>query len=68
MAISMRRFTNCSRASSIASPRSFFWNRGASRGMGFVPVPPEKCGNDIFKPIVARGSAFADIDGMAIST
>ncbi len=31
--------------------------------MGFVPVPPEKCGSDIFKPIVGRGSAFADIDG-----
>jgi len=26
-------------------------------------VPPEKAGTDIFKPIVGRGSAFADIDG-----
>src|SRR6185369_2368153 len=24
---------------------------------------PEKCGSDIFRPIVGRGSAFADIDG-----
>jgi hypothetical protein len=43
-------------------PAQLFWNRGASRGVGFVPVPPEKCGADIFKPIVGRGSAFADID------
>ena len=26
-------------------------------------MPAEKCGADIFKPIVGRGSAFADIDG-----
>jgi hypothetical protein len=44
-------------------PAQLFWNRGESRGTGFVPVPSEKCGNDIFKPIVGRGSAFADIDG-----
>jgi hypothetical protein len=44
-------------------PAQLFWNRGASRGVSFVSVPPEKCGQDIFKPIVGRGSAFADIDG-----
>ena len=44
-------------------PAQLFWNRGASRGMSFVPVPQEKCGGDLFKPIVGRGSAFADIDG-----
>jgi len=44
-------------------PAQLFWNRGAKNGLGFVPVPPEKCGNDLFKPIVGRGSAFADIDG-----
>ena len=43
-------------------PAQLFWNRGASRGISFVPVPPEKCGPDVFKPIVGRGSAFADID------
>src|SRR5712692_1427884 len=48
---------------SYRQPAQLFWNRGASQGMGFVPVPPEKCGSDIFKPIVGRGSAFADIDG-----
>jgi hypothetical protein len=44
-------------------PAQLFWNRGASRGVSFLPVPPEKCGTEIFKPIVGRGSAFADIDG-----
>ncbi|MBI3417743.1 MAG: CRTAC1 family protein [Verrucomicrobia bacterium] len=44
-------------------PAQLFWNRGKSHGVSFVPVPSEKCGADIFKPIVGRGSAFADIDG-----
>jgi hypothetical protein len=44
-------------------PAQLFWNRGAKTGLGFVPVPAEKCGSDLFKPIVGRGSAFADIDG-----
>ena len=26
-------------------------------------MPAEKCGADLFQPIVGRGSAFADIDG-----
>jgi hypothetical protein len=44
-------------------PAQLFWNRGESKGQSFLPVPPEKCGPDLFKPIVGRGSAFADIDG-----
>jgi hypothetical protein len=40
-----------------------FWNRGDSLRSGFVVVPPEKCGSDLLKPIVGRGSAYADIDG-----
>lgn len=44
-------------------PAQLFWNRGGSQGIGFVPVPPEKCGPDLLKPIVGRGSAYADIDG-----
>jgi len=44
-------------------PAQLFWNRGARNGLGFVPVPAEKCGRDLLKPIVGRGSAFADIDG-----
>jgi enediyne biosynthesis protein E4 len=43
-------------------PAQLFWNRG-ERGPGFMPVPADKCGEDLFKPIVGRGSAFADIDG-----
>ncbi len=45
-------------------PAQLFWNsRGVDKSSGFVLVPPGKCGTDIFKPIVGRGSAFADIDG-----
>jgi len=44
-------------------PAQLFWNRGGAKGMGFAPVPAEKCGGDLLKPIVGRGSAFADIDG-----
>ena len=44
-------------------PAQLFWNRGAARGVSFVPVPAEKCGPDLFQPIVGRGSAYADIDG-----
>src|SRR5258706_632728 len=44
-------------------PAQLFWNAG-ERGTGcFVPVSPEKAGIDLFKPVVGRGSAFADIDG-----
>jgi len=43
-------------------PAQLFWNRGASKGMSFVTVPAEKCGQDLLQPIVGRGSAFADID------
>lgn len=44
-------------------PAQLFWNRGDSKDLRFIPVPQEKCGRDLFKPIVGRGSAFADIDG-----
>jgi hypothetical protein len=41
-----------------------FWNATASpRGGGFVPVDSGHAGNDLFEPIVGRGSAYADIDG-----
>ncbi|HUR44335.1 MAG TPA: CRTAC1 family protein, partial [Candidatus Saccharimonadales bacterium] len=39
-----------------------FWNRGSGKGRSFAAVPPERCGPDLLKPIVGRGSAFADID------
>ncbi len=44
-------------------PAQLFWNRGGRRATSFIPVPPSKCGPDIFTPMVGRGSAYADIDG-----
>lgn len=45
-------------------PAQLFWNaRGKSRGRGFLPVSPTHAGQDLFQPIVGRGSAFADFDG-----
>lgn len=44
-------------------PAQLFWNRGDKKGMGFEAVPAAKCSPDLLKPIVGRGSAFADIDG-----
>jgi hypothetical protein len=46
-----------------AQPAQLFWNAGEHAGSCFQVVPPEKCGSDLFKPMVGRGSAFADIDG-----
>lgn len=43
-------------------PAQLFWNAGAGRG-GFAEIGPDKAGSDLFKPIVGRGSAYADIDG-----
>jgi hypothetical protein len=49
---------------SYAQPAQLFWNaRGASRKGGFVLVTAQRAGADLFEPAVARGSAFADIDG-----
>lgn len=46
-----------------AQPAQLFWNaRGGSQGRGFVPVSPMHAGQDLFHPIVGRGSAYADID------
>lgn len=44
-------------------PAQLFWNAGDKSGGCFVAITPDKAGNDLFKPIVGRGSAFADIDG-----
>lgn len=37
-----------------------FWNAGDA---GFTPVQAAQAGPDLFRPIVGRGSAYADIDG-----
>ena len=46
-----------------AQPAQLFWNRGAKKRAGFEPVPDEKAGADLFRPIVGRGAAFGDLDG-----
>ena len=46
-----------------AQPAQLFWNAGASQQTTFLAVPADKAGNDLFRPIVGRGSAYADIDG-----
>jgi enediyne biosynthesis protein E4 len=46
-----------------AQPAQLFWNAGDQSGGCFVAVGREKAGADLFKPIVGRGAAFADIDG-----
>lgn len=45
-----------------AQPAQLFWNNGAANGPTFVPATAEQAGADLFKPIVGRGSAYADID------
>lgn len=46
-----------------AQPAQLFWNGGLDRECEFVKVPIEKCGPDLVRPLVGRGSAFADLDG-----
>lgn len=49
-------------AEHYAQPAQLWWN-AASRGKGFIPASNAECGPDLFKPIVGRGCAYADIDG-----
>ena len=44
-------------------PVQLFWNSGKAGRNLYVKVGPETAGPDLFKPIVGRGSAYADIDG-----
>lgn len=53
--------TQVQSSQTYAQPALLFWNAG--RTPCFVPVPPEKAGADLFRPIVGRGSAYADMDG-----
>jgi hypothetical protein len=39
-----------------------FWNSGHVGRNLFVPMTPESTGPDLFRPIVGRGSTYADID------
>jgi len=45
-----------------AQSAQLFWNAGAAAGAGFVPVGRDLAGPDLFRPIVGRGSAWADLD------
>jgi enediyne biosynthesis protein E4 len=48
---------------SYAQPPQLFWNTGrAGKEGSFALVPPGKCGPDLYRPVIGRGSAFADID------
>lgn len=45
-------------------PAQLFWNAGGTpKGGGFIEVKADLAGADLFKPLVGRGSAYADIDG-----
>jgi len=46
-----------------AQPAQLFWNTGKSGRELFVLVDETKAGPDLFRPLVGRGSAYADIDG-----
>jgi hypothetical protein len=46
-----------------AQSAQLFWNTGKIGRQLFVLVPGSKAGADLFRPIVGRGSTFADIDG-----
>lgn len=51
------------RRQGYAQPAQLFWNGGPHQSTLFTPVTAEQAGSDLFKPIVGRGSAYADIDG-----
>jgi hypothetical protein len=47
---------------SHAQPAQLFWNTGDAECY-FEPVTAARAGKDLFKPMVGRGCAFADLDG-----
>jgi enediyne biosynthesis protein E4 len=51
------------KSQSYRQPAQLFWNTGAKSGATFVAVDEQHAGKDLFKPLVGRASAFADIDG-----
>lgn len=44
-------------------PPHLLWNAGPDAQSEFLSVPEEKCGQEFSRPMVGRGSAYADIDG-----
>jgi hypothetical protein len=50
------------KSQTYAQPAQLFWNAGAAGQAGFLNVTAERAGPDLFRPIVGRGTAYADID------
>ncbi len=49
---------------SYLQPPQLFWNHHKSGTLdSFTQLTALECGEDLFKPMAARGSAYADIDG-----
>jgi hypothetical protein len=44
-------------------PAQLFWNAGSDAPDEFIDVPAAKMGDDLRRPMVGRGAAFADLDG-----
>jgi hypothetical protein len=51
------------RSQSYQQPAQLFWNAGPRAGGCFIEAGPAFSGPDLFRPIVGRGSAYADMDG-----
>jgi len=52
--------TKVQASQSYRQPAQLFWNAGDA---GFIGVTSQQAGADLFRPVVGRGSAFADMDG-----
>ena len=50
------------KSQAYAQPVQLYWNTG-NKDCYYEPVPAKIAGEDLFKPMVGRGSAFADLDG-----
>jgi hypothetical protein len=50
------------RGQRFEQPAQLFWNTGDPQRL-FEPATSAQAGDDLFKPMVGRGAAFADIDG-----
>jgi hypothetical protein len=48
-------------AQTFEQPPQLFWNTGQAKRL-FEPVTRERGGDDLFRPMVGRGCAYADID------
>jgi hypothetical protein len=50
------------KSQSYKQSAQLFWNSGETKSGSFAPVNSANAGTDLFRPIVGRGSAYADID------